>query len=117
MAPLKPKVDVYVQKLLNKGGRRFGGTMRLVDLITKQIYLVSSLHLKAGGGVETMKEYLTVFATYDQCMENRYGKEPGMCHIVLGDFNINPHHSTIPRGWVRSTFRFSFYVSFYFLKN
>lgn len=103
--PLKPIVDQFVRPIIKDGLKRAAGTMRFLDLVSKIPLIVTSVHLKSGGGRETMDEYNLFFSQYDSNMKRRYGDkfralDGNVCHIVGGDFNLNPHHKKVHSGWV-----------------
>jgi exonuclease III len=104
--PMKAYVDGFVRPIIKDGLIRPAGTMRFMDLKTKMPIIITSVHSKSGGGQETIDEFNNVFAQYDQKVTQRYGskyrsKDGCTCHIVCGDFNLNPHKKNIvPEGWV-----------------
>ena len=93
--PLKPKVDSFVRPIMNVGLKRPGGTMRLIHKITKQVFIVTSVHLKSGGKEETHLEMQALMENYNKKIHGRYGSEfcnktSSVCHIIGGDFNMRP---------------------------
>lgn len=101
--PLKPKLDDYIREFLSGKLKRSAGTMRFEEIQTKMVCIVTSVHLVSGGGNDTQEELESVFGEYRAGIDARYGKEflPGgdALHIVMGDFNLNPHHLKKQAGW------------------
>ena len=96
--PYKPIVDKWVRPLIKL--KRPAGTMRLWDIQEENILILTSIHLKSGGGLETKQEYKEVFDQYFLAMHKRYGSTPQPMHVVAGDVNLNPHVAgSRPDGW------------------
>lgn len=54
--------------------------------------IVSSLHLKSGGGEETVSNLQELVRQYPVKAKTRYGfHQPNTIHVLAGDFNLNPH--------------------------
>ena len=54
--------------------------------------VLSSVHLKSGGGDETMSNLRALISQYPEKAAHRYGfTEPNTLHVVAGDFNLNLH--------------------------
>ena len=65
--------------------------------------IVSSLHLKSGGGEETIGNLQELVRQYPEKAKARYGfHQPNTIHVLAGDFNLNPHeHRKLWEGdWV-----------------
>lgn len=54
--------------------------------------ILSSIHLKSGGGDETVNNLRALVSQYPEKAAHRYGfTEPNTLHVVAGDFNLNLH--------------------------
>lgn len=85
----KPHVD-KIRSLITDGVRRPIATM-LFYIGTYRIVL-SSLHLKSGGGAETLSNFHAVLDQYPIKAQLYYSRtEQHTIHILAGDFNLNPH--------------------------
>lgn len=98
--PLKPAVDQFVRPVIHEGLKRAAGTMRFLDIVLGTTLLITSVHLKSGGGEETKREFESLMEQYEPKMAARYGKTGlwDACHVVLGDFNLNPAVSGLDLG-------------------
>jgi endonuclease/exonuclease/phosphatase family metal-dependent hydrolase len=89
--PLKPVVDETV-RLLHAAG---SGTMRFHHTPSGETVFVTSVHLSSKKAV-AREQATTLFLEYDDRMSGRYEKADRGLHLVMGDFNFNPH----AEGWV-----------------
>lgn len=94
----KPHMDKTQYLVTDKGAHPLvkDGVKRTV--CTMQFFvdglrlIVSSLHLKSGGGKETVDNLRELVRQYPERASARYGfHQPNTLHVLAGDFNLNPH--------------------------
>jgi hypothetical protein len=87
--PFKPKLDESI-RYIHKSIKRPGGTMRLFHIPSNELIFVTSVHLSSKKEL-AHAEFKLFFEEYDARMNQRFGDSKKNLHIVLGDFNFNPH--------------------------
>lgn len=82
-----------MRQLIKDGVQRPISTMQFQHLGSGLRLIISSVHLKSGGGEETISNLKALVEQYPEKAKTYYGQtEPRTLHVLAGDFNLNPHH-------------------------
>jgi endonuclease/exonuclease/phosphatase family metal-dependent hydrolase len=82
-----------MRQLIKDGVQRPISTMQFQHLGSGLRLVISSVHLKSGGGEETINNFKELVKQYPEKAKTYYGEsEARTLHVLAGDFNLNPHH-------------------------